>query len=214
MKIACFVPIKLKSERLPDKMLLPIGNKLLCQHIFDILLEVKKTIDMDIYCFCSDEKIKQYLPENIIFLKREVSLDLNETKGLDIYKSFSEKIDADIYGLFHATSPFIKSESIVKGFNKLINENFDSSFSVSKIQTFTWFEDKPLNYDLDNVVRTQDIKPIFYETSAFYIFESDILKKNNRRIGDNSSMIETDNIEAIDIDERKDYELAKNIVTN
>ena len=162
MKIVCFVPIKLKSERLPDKMLLPLGNKLLCQHIFDILLEVRKTIDMDIYCFCSDEKIKEYLPENILFLERDISLDSNKTKGLDIYKSFSDKIDADIYGLFHATSPFIEPESIIIGFNKIIKENYDSSFSVSRIQTFTWYDNKPLNYNLDDIVRTQDIKPIFY----------------------------------------------------
>jgi len=212
MKIVSFVPIKLKSERLPNKMLLPLGNKLMCQHIFDKLLEVQKTIDMDIYCFCSDEKIKEYLPENILFLKRDISLDLNKTKGLDIYKSFSEKIDADIYGLFHATSPFIKTESIINGFNKLIKENYDSSFSVSKIQTFTWYDKKPLNYKLNNIVRTQDINPIFYETSAFYIFEKKILKVYNRRIGDNPFMIETDNIESIDIDEKKDYEIAEKII--
>ena len=211
MKIVCFVPIKLKSERLPDKMLLPLGNKLLCQHIFDILLEVRKTIDIDIYCFCSDEKIKEYLPENILFLERDISLDSNKTKGLDIYKSFSDKIDADIYGLFHATSPFIEPESIIIGFNKIIKENYDSSFSVSRIQTFTWYDNKPLNYNLDDIVRTQDIKPIFYETSAFYIFRYELLKKYNRRIGQNPFMVETDNIESIDIDEKKDYELAINI---
>ena len=211
MKIVSFVPIKLNSERLPNKMLLPLGDKLLCQHIFDKLLEVQKTIDMDIYCFCSDKKIKEYLPKNILFLKRDISLDSNETKGLDIYKSFSEKINADIYGLFHATSPFIKPENIIIGFNKIIKENYDSSFSVSKIQTFIWYDNKPLNYSLDNVVRTQDIQPILYETSAFYIFQSDILNKYNRRIGENPFIVETDNIEAIDIDEQKDYELAINI---
>tara|TARA_B100000035_G_scaffold189486_1_gene161778 strand:- start:394 stop:1035 length:642 start_codon:yes stop_codon:yes gene_type:complete len=212
MKIVSFVPIKLNSERLPNKMLLPLGNKLLCQHIFEILLEVQKIIDMDIYCFCSDEKIKKYLPENIIFFKRDISLDSNQTKGLDIYKSFSEKINADIYGLFHATSPFIKSKSIINGFNKIIEENYDSSFSVSRIQTFTWYDNKPLNYNLNDIVRTQDIKPILYETSAFYIFKSYILQKYNRRIGENSYMVETDNIESIDIDEKKDYELSIKII--
>ena len=166
---------------------------------------------MDIYCFCSDEKIKEYLPENILFLERDISLDSNKTKGLDIYKSFSDKIDADIYGLFHATSPFIEPESIIIGFNKIIKENYDSSFSVSRIQTFTWYDNKPLNYNLDDIVRTQDIKPIFYETSAFYIFRNELLKKYNRRIGQNPFMVETDNIESIDIDEKKDYELAINI---
>ena len=43
--------------------------------------------------------------------------------------------------------------------------------SVSHIQTFTWYKNTPINYNLDNVVRTQDIKPVFWETSAFYIFK-------------------------------------------
>jgi len=208
MKIVTFIPIKLNSQRLPNKMLLPLGNKLLCQYIFDILLEVQKIIDLDIYCYCSDETILKYLPKGIIFLKRDTSLDSNETKGIDIYKSFCNKIDADIYGLFHATSPFIKKESIITGLNKVINENYDSSFSCSKIQTFCWFDKKPLNYDFKNIVRTQEINPIYWETSAFYIFKKDILINFNRRIGFNPHLVETDKIESVDIDEKEDYELA------
>lgn len=209
-KINIFVPIKLNSQRLPKKMLLSLGNKLLCQHIFDTLIEVKKEIKVDIYCYCSDEIIKNYLPNEINFLKRNMNLDKDETKGIDIYKSFIEKIDGDIYCLCHATSPFIKKESIIKGIQSVINE-YDSAFSVSKIQTFTWYNNKPLNYSLDNVIRTQDIEPIYYENSAFYIFEKDILNKYKRRIGFNPYMIETDRIESIDIDDIEDYELAKNI---
>lgn len=209
-KIIIFVPIKLNSQRLPKKMLLSLGNKLLCQHIFDTLIEVKKEIKGDIYCYCSDEIIKNYLPKEINFFKRNINLDKDETKGIDIYKSFIEKIDGDIYCLCHATSPFIKKESIIKGIKSVINE-YDSAFSVSKIQTFTWYKNKPLNYSLDNVIRTQDIEPIYYENSAFYIFEKDILNKYKRRIGFNPYMIETDRIESIDIDEIEDYDLAKNI---
>jgi CMP-N-acetylneuraminic acid synthetase len=212
MKITIFVPIKLNSQRLPNKMLLPIGNKLLCQHIFDTLLEVKKEINVNIYCYCSDEKIINYLPNDVIFLKRNSSLDTNETKGIDIYKSFIEIIDSDVYCLCHATSPFIKKKSIIDGLNKLINEDYDSSFSVSKIQTFTWYKNKPLNYDFQNVIRTQDIEPIFWETSAFYIFKKEILNKYNRRIGFKPFMIETDRIESIDIDEKEDYDLANSII--
>ena len=88
--IKIFVPIKINSQRLPRKMLLPLGNKLLCQHIFYTLLEVKKEFGnkCQVYCFCSDEKIKEYLPEGILFLKRDSELDKNETKGILIYKSF------------------------------------------------------------------------------------------------------------------------------
>lgn len=211
MKIVAFVPIKLQSQRLPNKMLLDLGNKKLCQYIFYTLLDVKKVIDIDIYCFCSDEKIKEYLPEGIKFLKRSINLDKNETKGIEIYNSFVNQINADIYGLFHATSPFIKSESIINGFNKIIINNYDSAFSVNKIQTFCWFNDNPLNYSLDNVVRTQDIKPIYWETSAFYIFKKEIIR-NGKRIGNNSYKVETNNIESVDIDEQKDFDLALSII--
>jgi CMP-N-acetylneuraminic acid synthetase len=212
MKPVFFVPIKLQSQRLPNKMLLKLGNKLLCQYIFDVLIEVKKKIDIDIYCFCSDEKIKHYLPQEVLFLKRDEKLDRNETKGLEIYKSFCNLVKVDIYGLVHATSPFIKAESIIKGLENVINNSNDSSFSVSKIQTFCWYDNKILNYSLDNVVRTQDIKPVYWETSAFYIFKSEILNKLNRRIGKNPYLVETDRIESIDIDEKEDFILAEKIV--
>jgi CMP-N-acetylneuraminic acid synthetase len=212
MKIAAFVPIKLNSQRLENKMLLPIGDKLMCQHIFYALLNVKKEIEMDIYCYCSDEKIKDFLPKGVEFLERDKKLDSNETLGIDIYTSFINKVDADIYALCHATSPFIKETSIITGLNKIINEGHDSSCSVSRVQTFCWYGGKTLNYQLDNVVRTQDITPIFWETSAFYIFKKDILAVHKRRIGKNPYLVETDRIESIDIDEREDYELACKIV--
>jgi len=81
---------------------------------------------------------------------------------------------------------------------------------VKRIQTFCWYKEKPLNYQLDDVIRTQDIEPIFVETSGFYIFPKKLLKEN-RRIGKKPWMQEVGSHEAIDIDEEEDYELAKQI---
>lgn len=212
MRIACFVPIKLRSQRLPNKMLLPLGNKLLFQHIFDTLLIVKQHFDVDIYCYCSDDTLIDKLPHGIQFIKRDNKLDSDSTLGIEIYRSFTNIIEADIYVLCHATSPFIKAESIINGLNKVIRNDYDSSCSVSKVQTFCWYQNKPLNYSFDNVVKTQDINPIFWETSAFYIFKKEILTKHNRRIGFKPFLVETDRIESIDIDERNDYDLACNII--
>ena len=210
-----FVPIKLKSQRLTNKMLLNLGDKFLCQHIFYTLLEVKKQIECEIYCFCSDEKIKEFLPKGITFLKRDEKLDNNETKGMEIYKSFIEKISyGDNYILCHATSPFIKKESIIEGLNSILNKGYDSALSVSKVQTFCWYKNRPLNYDLNNIVRTQNIKPVLWETSAFFMFKKKILTEKNRRIGDNPYFVETDRIESIDIDELQDFELAQKIINN
>ena len=185
------------------------------ENLKELLPAIRKyEINADIYCYCSDEKIKDYLPDNVIFVKRSNNLDKNETKGIDIYTSFVEKITSDIYCLCHATSPFLKKYSIINGINNIINGKYDSALSVSKIQTFVWYKNNPLNYELNNIKRTQDISPIYYETSAFYAFKKEIIINKKRRIGENPYFVITNRIESIDIDEKDDYDLAVNIINN
>ncbi len=211
MKTVAFVPIKLHSERLKNKNILPLGDKNLCYYIFESLLKVE---DIDeVYVFCSNPCISDYIPKEVKFQIRNKELDLDSTKGLEIYHSFANIIDADVYILAHATSPFIKSETIKNALDHVLNNENDSALSVQRMQTFSWYDGKPLNYELDDIPRTQDIKPVFVETSAFFIFKKDVLKKYNRRIGFNPFFQEVDNVEAIDIDEKKDYEFAKKIKT-
>ena len=211
--IAAFVCIKLKSQRLPNKMTLKLGNKKLCQHIFDTLIELKNNskYNINVYCFCSDERIKDLLPDDVTFLKRDPRLDSSTTKGMEIYQEFMKLVNSDVYLLCHATSPFIKKESIIKGIDGIMDKGYDSAFSCSRIQTFCWYNNLTLNYSLDDVVQTQDIKPIYCETSAFYAFKKEVLE-SKRRIGKNPLLVETDYRESVDIDEHRDYELALKLI--
>ena len=90
----------------------------------------------------------------------------------------------------------------------MIDGDNDSAFSAERLQTFAWYQGKSINYDLNDVPRTQDMEPIWIETSAFYIFKKEIFTRYHRRIGFHPYIQEVSGIEAIDIDERKDYELA------
>lgn len=206
MKVVSFVPIKLNNQRLPGKNILPLAGHPLCWHAVNSLLHVEK-IDQ-VYVYCSDEGVTQYLPEGAIFKKREKWLDGDLVKGFDIYRSFIHEIDADIYVLAHATSPFIKQTSIETALEHVLSGENDSAFSAERIQTFVWFHGQPINYDLNDVPRTQDMEPIWVETSAFFIFKKEVFTRYNRRIGFHPYIQEVSGIEAIDIDERKDYELA------
>lgn len=206
MKVVAFVPIKLNSQRLPHKNILPIAGHPLCWHLCNTLLNVK-SID-EVYVYCSDEKVSDYIPEGVIFKKRDKKLDGDLVKGFDIYRSFISEVDADVYVLAHTTSPFIKQESIDNALNHIVSGNNDSAFSAEKIQTFSWYKDRPINYDLNDVPRTQDLEPIWVETSAFFMFKKEIFTDYNRRIGFNPYIQEVSGIEAIDIDEKKDYDLA------
>lgn len=210
MKTVAFVPIRLNSKRVVGKNLKNLGNKPLMCYILDTLTKVS-TID-EIYVYCSSEEIIPYLPKNVKFLKRPEFLDRDETLGKEIYEEFTKTIDADIYVLAHTTSPFMKVKTIENALSKIINEDYDSAFSCEKIQTFAWYNNKPLNYDLKEIPRTQTIEPIFVETSAFFMFKRDIWKIHKQRIGFKPYFAIVDKIEGVDIDWPEDFEFAEKIL--
>lgn len=206
MKVVALIPIKLNSQRLPQKNILPIAGRPLCWHICNSLLKAKG-ID-EVYVYCSDEEVKKYIPDGILYKKREKWLDEDNVKGFDIYREFIREVDADVYILAHTTSPFIKVSSIENALEHVLSGENDSAFSAERVQTFAWYKNKPINYNLNDVPRTQDMEPIWVETSAFYIFKKEIFIEHNRRIGFRPYIQEVTGSESIDIDEKKDYELA------
>ena len=206
MKIVALIPIKLNSQRLPQKNILPLADHPLCWHICNTLNQVKNV--NEVYVYCSDPKVQEYIPEGTLYLQRPSWLDGNLVKGNDIYREFIKTIDADIYILAHTTSPFIKVSSCQTALDHVLTGAYDSAFSAERIQTFAWHNGRPINYDLENVPRTQDLEPIWVETSAFYIFKKEVFTVYNRRIGFHPFIQEVSGIEALDIDERKDYDMA------
>ena len=213
MKVVALIPIKLNSQRLPHKNILDLSGKPLCTYMTENLLKVKK-ID-EVYVYCSDEEIMDYMPKGVKFLKRDAYLDGDLVKGQEIYERFIKEVDADVYVLAHVTAPFIKSESISNALDKVLDEDYDSAMSVKKIKTFVWYKGKTLNYSLEDIPRTQDIEPIYYETSAFFIFKKEVFTKlNHRRIGNKPYFQEIDDVEAIDIDYPEDFKFAQTIMNS
>jgi CMP-N-acetylneuraminic acid synthetase len=210
MKIVAFVPIRLNSKRIVGKNLLQLGDRPLLSYIFECLLKVEEI--SEVYAFCSSDSIKSLLPDKVKFLKRDETLDSDTTLGQDIYDSFCKLVQSDIYILAHTTSPFLKSDSLKSALQYVLNGKNDSAFCAQRIRTFAWFKGVPLNYDLSYVPRTQDLEPIYVETSAFFIFTGAQWFTKKRRIGDSPHMQILDQIESIDIDNPDDFELAQIVI--
>ena len=210
MKVVAFVPIRLNSKRVVGKNLKLLGDKPLLQYILETLTNAA-SID-EVYVYCSQEEIIPLLPQGVKFLKRNESLDRDETLGQEIYDAFTKEIDADVYVLAHTTSPFIKVETIDNAVRQVTEGNHDSAFSAQKVQTFTWYKGQPLNYDLKEIPRTQTIEPVYFETSAFYIFRKEIWTIEHQRIGRNPYIAIVNPIEGIDIDNPEDFEFAEQVL--
>lgn len=212
MKTVAFVPIRLNSQRVAGKNLRPLsGTPLMC-HILKTLTSVE-SID-EVYVYCSDDGIREVLPEGVRFLRRDPSLDSDTTLGREIYDRFTAEVGADLYILAHATSPFIRAATLADALEKVRSGEYDSAFSAERVQTFAWFEGRPLNYSLDCIPRTQTIEPVYIETSAFFIFSRDLWCGRGRRIGDRPYMAVVDRIEGLDIDYPEDFAMAEIIAAS
>lgn len=203
------------SERVPQKNLRDFNGKPLYHAVLNTLLNCDKideviintdceNITKDIVSNFSSRVTVRNRPEEIrgdyVSMNRIIEDDLNHSDG-------------DIYLQTHSTNPLLKVKSINKALDKMIGlgDQSDSIFSVTKIQTrFYDKEGKAINHNPKELIRTQDLEPIFEENSCFYIFTKDSFNRSNKqRIGITPEMFEIDKIESIDIDNMEDFTLAE-----
>lgn len=212
MKVAAFVPLKLNNERLPNKNTKRFGNgQPLLRYMLGALVGARG-ID-EVYVYCSDESIVEYLPQGVRFVQRSRHLDGHQTRINEVMQAFASDVTADIYVLAHATAPFLSRGHIEEGIAQVRSGRFDSALSVLKLQEFLWKDGMPFNYDPASIPRTQDLAPMHAETTGLYIYLRQLIVEHNRRIGDRPYLIEVSKIEAMDINEAVDFEIANAVAT-
>ena len=73
---------------------------------------------------------------------------------------------------------------------------------------------RPINHNPSELLRTQDLKPMYFENSSIYIFNRNKFLKIKNRIGKNPKMFEMSKIESFDIDDLDDFKLAEALHKN
>lgn len=210
MKIVAVMPLKLNNERLPGKNTKLLGKKPLLQYALEGLLETG-LLD-SIHVFCSDEAVVPLLPDGVQFMKRPTYLDLNSSNFTQIFEKFMSMVEADIYVYAHATAPFITTETMKQCIEAVKSGKHDSAFCATKIQDYLWQDGEPMNFDAANIPRSQDIKPIYRETSGVYVFTREVFVVHHRRIGLTPFVKEVSFKEAVDINNPEDFTLAQALV--
>lgn len=210
MKIVAIMPIKLKNERCPGKNTRLLGTKPLLQYELDALKQTGLCDSINVYC--SDEAVIPFLPQGVKFVKRPQYLDLPSSNFTQIFECFMNSIEADIYVYAHATAPFITVETMIQCIEAVKGGEYDSAFCALKLQDYLWKNGEPLNFDAGNIPRTQDLEPIYQETSGVYVFTKEVFETMKRRIGKKPFVKEVSFKEAIDIDHPEDFDLAEKVV--
>jgi len=217
MKVVALLPMKGNSERVPNKNLKDFSGRPLYHRILNTLLD-SKYID-EIVINTDGDRIKEDLSQNYqgkVFINERPEEIIGDFVSMNkIIEYDINKVEADLYVQTHSTNPLLQAKTLDKAIEKMLNNKgeFDSLFSVTKVQTRLYDEKgNPSNHNPQELIRTQDLPPLFEENSSFYIFTRQSFKESGgKRIGVKAQMFEMDKVEAIDIDQIQDFIIAESI---
>jgi CMP-N-acetylneuraminic acid synthetase len=220
MKLAALVPMRHHSQRVPGKNYRPLAGKPLYQHILETLRSVPEIdaviVDTDSEPVMEGVRRLASTPlsagfPDVKLIRRPGHLRADDVPMNDILLHDTAQVQADFYLQTHSTNPLLKAETISRAIQSLITNypNYDSLFSVTRLQTRLYFQDgRAINHNPLELIQTQDLPPVYEENSCIYIFTRENLERKRHRIGDKPLMFEIPAEEAWDIDEELDFEIA------
>ncbi len=215
MKLKVLLPMKRNSERVPDKNMKDFNGAPLYHAVMKSLLASKYieyvVIDTDSKAIIKDAK--ENFGDKVIIINRPKEIQGDFVSMNDIIAYDLSVLVGEYFLQTHSTNPLLGIETIDKAIEKYFEglEEFDSVFGVTKVQTRFYDKDaKPINHDPQELLRTQDLEPLYEENSNFYIFsKQSFAEAGNKRIGLKAQIFEVNKLEAIDIDETEDFQLAE-----
>jgi len=213
MKTVAIIPIKSKSERIPGKNLKRINGIPFYQFL---LRKIKKCNFDEVYIDTDNKNIKSYAIKNKFkVINRLKKLATKNANGNDLLNYHSKIINADIYFQLFITAPLLRIKTINNCIKFLKNtKKYDSIFTINKIFSWFWFNNKPVNYKPKILPRSQDAKPIIKETTGLYGIKKKSLKKFRCRIGKKPFLYEISEQESIDLDTNEDFKFLNYLLKN
>jgi len=161
----------------------------------------------------ADDAIKNFDRIEIIDRPSEICGDFVPMNDIIAYDL--SQITGEYFLQTHSTNPMLSTSTIDKSIEvfQANMSQYDSLFSVTRLQTRLYWQDgSPVNHNPKELLRTQDLPPVYEENSNVYLFSrSSFAASGNKRIGLMPYMFEMDKLEAVDIDDEFDFKMAEMI---
>ena len=215
MKLNALLPMKGNSERVPNKNMRDFDGAPLYHAVMKSLL-ASKYIEQVVINTDSDviaEDAKKHFGERVIIIDRPESIQGGDVSMNIIIDYDLQQLEGEYFLQTHSTNPLLRAETIDHAiesyFHKL--DTYDSLFGVTKVQTRFYDKDaNPVNHNPEELLRTQDLEPLYEENSNFYLFSKESFSNaGQKRIGLKPQIFEVNKLEAVDIDEPEDFKLAE-----
>jgi CMP-N-acetylneuraminic acid synthetase len=212
-ELVALVPMRHHSERVPGKNYRVLAGKPLYAHILTTLArcELIQEVVVDTDSAIIMEGVGRDFPD-VRLIERPEGLRGGDVPMNEVLLHDVGQVPAKYYVQTHSTNPLLTAGTISNALRLFLESSsqYDSLFSVTRLQTRLWSRDgEPINHDPDDLIRTQDLPPIYEENSCLYIFERLSFLGRGNRLGERPLMFEIDRKEALDIDEEIDFRVAR-----
>jgi len=174
MQVTALLPMKGHSERVPNKNMRPFAGRPLYHCVASVLqasdLVREIVINTDSETIAEDAA-KQFSKVRVVIRPEEIRgdfVEMNTIIGHDLSVS-----DGEHFLQTHSTNPLLTRMTLANAIHQYFDglEKYDSLFSVTRLQTrLYWESGEPVNHNPQELLRTQDLPPLFEENSNFYIF--------------------------------------------
>lgn len=212
MRIAALVPMRHTSERVPGKNYRVMAGRPLYHHVVQALLDsgVVDDILIDTDSDLIADDAATHFP-GVRVVPRPAHLLGGETPMNDVLLHDVSLVEADLYLQTHSTNPLLRPATVRAAVAALgAAPEHDTLFSVTALQTRLWWPDgTAVNHDPAVLLRTQDLPPVLEENSNLYLFPGEVLRERGNRIGARPLLFPIDRVEAWDIDEEVDWDVAE-----
>jgi len=215
LKIYALLPMKSNSERVPNKNMRDFDGAPLYHAIMKALLGSKYVdkvvIDTD-SAIIADDATKTF-GDRVILIDRPEEIQGDYVSMNNIIDYDLSQLEGEYFMQTHSTNPLVMTSTIDAAIEQYFEgeRHYDSLFSVTRLQTRLYDKNaRPINHDPNELLRTQDLEPLFEENSNFYIFSREAFySADKKRIGLKPQIFEVNKLEAVDIDEPEDFKLAE-----
>jgi len=212
-RVVALVPMRHVSERVPGKNYRLLAGRPLYAYILEALLacpEISEVV-VDTDSPVIWQGVERDFPR-VRLIERPERLRGGDVSMNEILLHDLSLAQAPFYLQTHSTNPLLRPQTISSAIARFLDAypGRDSLFSVTRLQRRLWdAQGRPVNHDPAVLLRTQDLPPLYEENSCLYIFERETFLARRNRLGERPLMFEVDAIEAWDIDDEADFEIAE-----
>lgn len=214
MKITAVIPIRVGSQRVKDKNLRPFGDTNLMELKIKNLLQVPEltSIVVNTNSEMAIDIVNKHYQGKVNIHRREEYYASSQCSGSEFFRHLGEVTDTDIFVYCPCTSPFIKPQTISQCINQFFSApDYDCLATVSSVKEFLWLDGKPINYNPAHAPNSQNLPDVVALNFGVTVIKREDLIHNSNIIGKHPQFVQTDEIEAIDIDTPLDFYIAEQL---